>query len=187
MEKRKGEVLMSSMTTVAIAAACVVMGTSVVPAVAGPTTTVHLRVTGCEGCTFVAHDGRTWKGSWRKVATSTPVTNGKATITVPRKSTPTTSLEVVHPDGLGAQNAIAFVAFSWRKSAGFWTGGICWARQKGASARLHIVVTEFTGRAVPGAPKERFIRARLAKLPAKAQAGVNGSPGCPQYARLGAG
>ena len=173
---------MRSSTVGALAAVCVVVGTAVVPATAGPTTTVHLKVTGCQGCTFIAHDGRTWARSWKKVATSTPVTNGKATITVPRKNTPTTSLEVVHPDGLGAQNATAFVAFSWNKSAGFWTGGICGGKKRGANARLRIVATEFTGRAVPGAPKERFIRARLARLPKKAQAGVNGSPGCPQYA-----
>lgn len=172
---------MRSLIATAVAAGAV-MGVGVAPAAAGPKTTVHLKVSGCEGCTFIAHDGRTWAGSWKKVATSTPVTAGRATITVPRKNTPTTSLEVVHPDGLGAQNATPFVAFSWVKSAGFWTGGICWGKQKGADARLNIVVTEFTGRAVPGAPKERFIRARLAKLPAKAQAGVNGSPGCPQYA-----
>ena len=173
---------MRSLTVGAVAAACVIVGAGSAPAAAGPTTTIHLKVTGCEGCTFIAHDGRTWARSWKKVATSTPVTNGKATITVPRKNTPTTSLEVVHPDDLGAQNATAFVAFSWKKSAGFWTGGICWGKKKGADARLRIVVTEFTGRAVPGAPKEQFIRARLAKLPKKAQAGVNGSPGCPQYA-----
>lgn len=173
---------MRSLTVAAMAAACVIVGAGGAPAAAGPTTTVHLKVTGCEGCTFVARDGRTWARSWKKVATSTPVTNGKATITVPRKNTPTTSLELVHLDGLGAQNATAFVAFSWRKTAGSWTGGICWGRKKGADARLKIVVTEFTGPAVPGAPKERFIRARLAKLPKKAQAGVNGSPGCPHYA-----
>lgn len=130
------------------------------------------------------------------------------TITVPRKNTPTTSLEVIHPGDLGAQNSTAFVAFSWKKSAGSWTGGICWGKQKGASARLHSVVTEFTGRAVPGAPKERLIRARLAKLryrvaagapkerfirarraklPTKAQSGVNVSPGRPRYAGSGAG
>lgn len=106
---------------------------------------------------------------------------------MPRKNTPTTSLEVIHPGDLGAQNSTALVAFSWKKSAGSWTGGICWGKQKGASARLHSVVTEFTGRAVPGAPKERLIRARRAKLPTKAQSGVNGSPGCPRYAGSGAG
>lgn len=166
-------------TTVAVTA---VVGVCATPAAADSKTTVRLNVRGCEGCTFIAHDGRTWAGSWKKVATSTPVTAGKATVVIPRRNTPTTSLEVVHPDGLGAQNATAFVAFSWVKASGFWTGGICWGKQKGAKARLNIVVTEFTGRAVPGAPRERFIRARLAKLPTKAQAGVNGSPGCPQYA-----
>lgn len=144
---------------------------------------VRLDVRGCEGCTFIAHDGSTWGGSWKKVAMSTQVTNGMATIRVPRRDTPTTSLEVVHPDGLGAQNATALVAFTWTKANGYWSGGICWGKRKGVRARLNIVGTEFTGRAVPGAPKGRFIRARLAKLPVKAQAGVNGSPGCPEYRR----
>ena len=103
--------------------ASAVIGLGVAPAAAGPKTTVHLNVSGCEGCTFVAHDGRRWAGSWKKVATSTPVTAGKATIAVPRENTPTTSLEVVHRDGLNAQNATPFVAFSWVKSSGFWTGG----------------------------------------------------------------
>ncbi len=120
---------------IAVAAAAMAMlGAGISPAAAGPVTTIKLNVSGCEGCTFIAHNGRTWAGSWKKVATSTPVTAGKATIRVPRKNTPTTSLEVVHPDGLGAQNATAFVAFSWVKADGFWTGGICWGKQKRARA-----------------------------------------------------
>lgn len=155
---------------------------SVAPASAGPVTTVTMSVSGCEGCTFI-HDGRTWAHAWRKVAVTEPVSAGQTTLVIPRKLTRTTSLEVVHPAGLTVPGATAFVAFSWSKVGGYWSGGICWGKQKGAKAHLGIDVSEFRARPVPGAVKETFIRARLAKLPPNAQAGVNGSPGCPELAR----
>lgn len=155
----------------------------VTPVSASPVTTVTMSVSGCEGCTFIAHDGRTWAHAWRKVAVTAPVSAGETTLVIPRKLTRTTSLEVVHPAGLTVPGATAFVAFSWSKVGGYWSGGICWGKQKGAKAHLKIDVSEFRARPVPGAAKETFIRARLAKLPPKAQAGVNGSPGCPELAR----
>jgi hypothetical protein len=154
----------------------------VAPADAGQVTTVRLKVSGCEGCKFIAHDGRTWKKAWRKVATSTQVVDGRSVIKIPRKLTRTTSLEVVHPEGFIEMNARPFVAFTWEKQDGMWVGGICWGKQKGARARLRIVVTEYKARPVPGAARETFIRSRLAKLPRAASAGVNGSPGCPELA-----
>ncbi len=155
----------------------------VTPASASPVTTVTMSVSGCEGCTFIAHDGRTWEHAWRKVAVTAPVADGETKLVIPRKLTRTTSLEVVHPAGLTVPGATAFVAFSWSKVGGYWSGGICWGKQKGAKAHLNIDVSEFRTRPVPGAAKETFIRARLAKLPPKAQAGVNGSPGCPELSR----
>lgn len=153
------------------------------PVSADPVTKVSLQVTGCEGCRFIAHDGRTWKHAWRRVAVSAPVLDGRTSVTVPRESTPTLSLEVRHPRGYATANAVPYVAFSWTKQDGHWQGGICWGKQKGATARLHIVVTTYRGRPVPGEPKETMIRARLSKLPPKAQAGVQGVPGCPAMAR----
>ncbi len=177
--------LMKSMTV--ISAVTVLVGLVGSPAVAGPKTTVRLNVSGCEGCTFVAHDGRTWEKSWEKVATSTPVLDGRATIVVARRLTPVMSFEVAHPDGLGSENATAFVATSWKRAKSnydgsyYWDGGICLGRRLGKTATLNVVVTEYVDRIGPGTPKERFIDARLAKLPAKAYAGVNGSPGCPEF------
>lgn len=155
----------------------------VTPVSASPVTTVTMSVTGCEGCTFIAHDGRTWAHAWRKVAVTAPVSAGETTLVIPRRLTRTTSLEVVHPEGLTVPGATAFVAFSWSKVDGYWSGGICWGKQKGAKAHLRVDVSKFRARPYPGADKETFIRARLAKLPPKAQAGVNGSPGCPELAR----
>ena len=148
---------------------------AIAPAAAGPKTTIRLDVTGCEGCTFVAH-----AGTWKKLATSTPVVNGKAKISVPRNKTPKLSLEVKHPAGLSGPGATPFVAFDWlryRNMPGRY-GAICWGEQAGASARLDIAVSKWRTRPVPGAPKDLFIKARIASLPAKAFAGVNGTPGC---------
>lgn len=158
----------------ALTATSLMVGIGIAPATAS-TTTIRLNVSGCEGCTFIAH-----AGSWKKVATSTTVTKGKATIKVPRNKTPKMSLELMHPDGLSGPGATPFVAFEWLRYSNMpgHYGKICWGEQADARANLYIKVSKWRTREVPGAPKELFIRARLADLPAKAHAGVNGTPGC---------
>lgn len=142
------------------------------PAHAAPITTVTMNVTGCEGCRFIAHNGKTVQHAWRKVATSAPVVNGQTSITVPRKGTPYTSFEVEHPQGLSENNAVAFVAFR-KKPA----NAICWGKKQGAQATLDIIVT--TNRGWLGNTRVTYISARLASAPPESRAGVNGTPGCP--------
>lgn len=157
------------------------------PAAADAKTTITLNVDGCEGCVFVVHNGRNVERAWDEAARSTPVTDGTATVRVRRKMTPYLSLEVVHPLGYSSENAVPFVAFDWDKystqfpGAKGWYGDICWGKRKGPKATLNIVVTEYLGAFPPGTPKQPFIRARLAKLPKRAEAAVNGTPGCPMF------
>lgn len=145
---------------------------AVAPATAASTTTVSMNVIGCEGCRFIAHDGKTVRHAWRKVAMSAPVVNGQTSITVPRKGTPYTSFEVKHPEGLTENNAVAFVAF--RKNP---TNNICWGKKQGAQATLYIIVTTNQGRL--GNVPVTYISARVADAQPESRAGVNGTPGCP--------
>lgn len=157
------------------------------PVWAQPKTTVHLKVEGCDNCIFIVHNGRNSDKAWNEVTSTAPVTEGKASFRVRSKITPYLSLEVVHPEGYSSANAVAFVAFGWKKystrfpGAKGWYGDICWGKRKGPTATLNIVVTEYLGRFPPNTPKQPFIRARLEKLPQRAEAGVNGTPGCPLF------
>jgi hypothetical protein len=95
------------------------------------------------------------------------------------------TLEVEHPEGLGAGNAVAFVAFNWRKSGYDFPGSpkrvgeICWGSQMGAKQTMRIVVTRSRVKIYVGEPKTTVLHAHLKGLPRKAGAGVNGTPGCP--------
>ena len=157
------------------------------PAWAQPKTTVHLNVEGCDGCVFVVHNGRNIEMAWNEVTSTAPVIDGRTTFRVRSKITPYLSLEVVHPDGYASENAVAFVAFGWEKystrfpGAKGWYGDICWGKHKSRTATLNIVVTEYLGRFPPNTPEQPFIRARLKRLPKRAEAGVNGTPGCPEF------
>lgn len=142
------------------------------------TTKIRLQVRGCEGCVFIAHNGKRPAKAWNKAAVSSEVRNGKAVMVVPTRITPWMSLEVQHPRNYSSGNAVPFVAFDWLRASYGMTGEICWNTVAGPSERLSIVVSKFRGRPVPGVPKETMIRARLAQLPDKAMAGVNGTPIC---------
>ena len=173
-------------TTIAVTAAAILLTAN--PATAAPRTTVTLNVEGCEGCVFVVHNGKNSERAWDEITESTPVTDGQTTFRVRRKITPYISLEVKHPLGYSSENAVPFVAFGWHKystqfpDAKGWYGDICWGKRKTATATLNVVVTEYPGAFPPGTEKQTFIRARLAKLPKRAEAGVNGTPGCPMFA-----
>lgn len=152
---------------------------------AGSTTTITMRVTGCEGCVFIAHNGKRIRSAWKVVSKSTPVVEGKATLVVPRRQTRWISFEVDHPLGYTEWNASAFVATRpmTGKMKGSWD--LCWNKQAGSTARLNVVVTEYRDRVGIDDPISTFIHARLAKLPPKASIGVNGTPGCWEtYKRL---
>lgn len=173
--------------SVATIGSALALGLIASPASADPMTTVKLSVKGCEGCVFLVHSGKNIDKAWDVVTRSTPVTNGKATFSVRQSITKYVSLEVEHPKGYPAPGAAPFVAFGWVKYKNTYPGGpkrygqICWGKQKGAKAKLNIVVRTYRARPVPAAPKETVIGARLAKLPKQAQAGVNGTPGCQRY------
>lgn len=157
------------------------------PVSAQPKTTVHLNVEGCENCIFVVHNGKNPDRAWDEVTSTAPVTDGKASFRVRRKITRYLSLEVAHPQGYSSENAVAFVAFGWKKYSTRFPGAkgrygdICWGKRKGPTATLNIVVTEYLGRFPPNTPRQPFIRARLRKLPEQAEAGVNGTPACPLF------
>lgn len=168
---------------VAVATAVGTLGAC--PAMAGSTTTITMRVTGCEGCVFIAHNGKRIRSAWKVVSKSTPVVEGKATLVVPRRQTRWISFEVDHPLGYTEWNASAFVATRpmTGKMKGSWD--LCWNKQAGSTARLNVVVTEYRDRVGIDDPISTFIHARLAKLPPKASIGVNGTPGCWEtYKRL---
>ena len=151
-------------------------------AAAPPNTVISLRVKGCEGCVFVAHNGRNPSRAWNDIAVSDIVLKGKAMLIVPTRITPTLTLEVKHPKGYGSGGATPFVAFQWVRYANPYPGGpkrygeICWGSSMGEEQTLNIAVTKAKGRDYPGGPKVIIIRAHVRGLPKKAGAGINGTP-----------
>jgi hypothetical protein len=69
-------------SSVVTASVPLILGLIATPAAAEPTTTVRLVVKGCEDCVFVAHNGGNLERAWKVVARSTPVSNGRAILSL---------------------------------------------------------------------------------------------------------
>lgn len=172
-------------TTLVALVAITPLGFALPPiAAAPPNTVISLRVKGCDGCVFVAHNGSKPSKAWNDVAVSDIVLNGKAMLIVPTRMTPTLTLEVKHPKGYTSGGATPFVAFQWLRYTNPYPGGpkrygeICWGRKMGEEQTLNIAVTKAKARDYPGGPKVTIIRAHLQGLPKNAGAGINGTPSC---------
>jgi hypothetical protein len=161
--------------TVSVGAALLASGSVLLSggtAIASPTTNIKLKVSGCDGCVFIAHYGKKAANGWRVTGTSTPVSRGTAKITVPRKKTKGLMFEVKHPAGYGTGGAVAFVKMSNRKS------GICWNKKLKKRHKFGVKVHTKPGTFENGTPTSVINAWRDGAGKPRRAIGINGWPSC---------
>jgi hypothetical protein len=161
--------------TVSAGAALLASGSVLVAggtASAAPTTNIKLKVSGCNGCVFIAHNGKVNRKGWDVIATSSAVSNGLARLQVPRRQTKGLMLEVWHPAGYGAGGAVAFVKLSNKRS------GICWNKKLKKSHKFNVRVSTKPGTFENGSPTKVINAWREGAGKPKHAVGVNGTPSC---------
>jgi hypothetical protein len=139
---------------------------------ASPTTNIKLKVSGCQGCVFIAHNGKVNVKGWDVIGTSTAVSRGTARLQVPRRLTKGLMLEVRHPAGYGAGGAVAFVKLSNKRT------GICWNKKLKKAHKFKVLVQTKPGTFEDGSPTKVINAWRKGVGKPERAIGINGTPSC---------